>query len=192
MNKYLAGSLIFLAGCGIGFGVSYVIQKKIFGSQKSEEKQPENEEIVENEANEPRKFDFTEQMNRRKEELRKRERIAYDKIPQPYDDLPENEVDEVEMMINNDDPTGDIKIITGDMFAHDHLGYDDETLLWWENNNLMSTEDYEIVDIPDLIGTAWKDRIGEFEPNVVYVINHAARMKYEIVRQTEDYYDYQS
>ena len=37
MNKYLAGSLIFLTGCGVGYGISYVIHKKIFEEKLEEE-----------------------------------------------------------------------------------------------------------------------------------------------------------
>ena len=225
MNKYLSGAIVFIAGFGAGFGVSYILQKQKFEqklneealknqdyyiklagysasewqpdrevaktlsknddeAEKSEEKQPEEEK-------DQRKFDFTEEMNRRKEVLKRRERIAYDKIPPNYEDNEaENEVNELEMMINNDDPTGDIKIISSDMFFHDYMGYEDETLLWWEQNHILSTEDYDILDIPDLIGTEWQNRIGEFEPNAVYVVNHTARTKYEIVRQSDDYYDY--
>lgn len=220
MNKYITGSLIFIAGAGIGFGVSYYINKKHFEKRLDEEllknqeyyiklagystetpnikyeyevTKASNDDADQNFEEKPpvedKKLHYTEQMNQRKEAVIKRDRIAYNKIPPAFEEA-ENEVDEVELMINNDNPYGDIKIITGDMFAHDNLGYDDETLLWWEKNKLLTTEDLEILDVPDLIGTEWKDRIGEFEPNVVYVVNHTARTKYEIIRQTDDYYDY--
>ena len=84
----------------------------------------------------------------------------------------------------------DIHIITADQFAHEHLGYDKETLYWWRANNLLTTEDFDILDVPELIGNEWQGRVGEFEPNVVYVRNETAETDYEIVEQKENYYDY--
>lgn len=217
MNKYIAHGLIFAAGLAIGGASTFFICRKLYNAKLEEEKEKDqqyylellgyseesidapSEEDFETESSEVeektlteeeiRNMTYTEFMNRKKNEaIRNTNRVRYDRIPRNFD--PEPEVDEVTMAINNDNQDKDILIITSDQFAREHLGFDKETLLWWPANKILSTEDYEIVDVPDLIGTEWQDRIGEFEPNMVYVRNMIAEADYEIQEQHEDFYDY--
>lgn len=219
MNKYLFGGLMLAAGLGIGGGISYLICKKkyeqklvdeldknqkyyidLLGYKEPDEKdipedlkeEAENAEIeVKQVINEEGKtYKYTNNINSRKEEfLKNRGRIRYDKLPDPLQEETKEEVDEVTLSVNNDNPSRDICIITSDQFAREHLNFEKETLLWWPRNKLVSTEDYEILDVPDLIGTEWQDRIGEFEKDTVYVRNFGAETDYEIVEQKENYYE---
>lgn len=223
MNKYVSGALIFVAGAGIGFGVSwFIINKKIFELRLEEElnkneeyyldlehrlglyfnddyEDEESEEPFEDdespfpepeeEPKEKRTMNYTEKMNLRKEKLIHKGKIAYDRISIVSDDETK-EVDEAQLVVNNDNPRNDILIITPEQFGRERLGYDKETFYWWASNHLMTTEDGDILNVPDLIGNEWEDRIGEFEKDTVYVRNNGAESDYQIIQQSEDYYDY--
>lgn len=137
------------------------------------------------------RFEKTEKLDAKKDEiLKKHSRIRYDRIPDP--DFNESEVDEVSLKVNNDQPITDtgICIITADQFAKEHLAFEKEVLEWWPNEKLLTTEDGDILDVPDLIGTEWMDRIGEFTPDEVFVRNYTAETDYNIVQQHGSYYDY--
>lgn len=220
MNKYVFGGLMLATGLGIGGGISYLICKKKFEKRLIEElnqnqeyyikllgysvdenekhqtyrgevlEEPFEKEEQETPETPDKKFSMTEELNRKKETLLKnKNRIRYDKFPPAYEE--ENkEVDEVTLAVNDDNPIDDIVIITANQFSGEHRDYEKETILWWPKNNILSTEDYDILDVPDLIGTAWMDRIGEFEKDVVYVRNNIAKTDYEIVEQHDSYYDY--
>lgn len=131
--------------------------------------------------------------NERVNRLKNKNYIRYNKrdFDDEYEEVNEvHEVDEEQLKRNNYQPKKPIQIITPQQFAEECYGYSKNTLQWWRRNNLMSTEDYEIVDVPDLIGTEWINRIGEFEPNVVYVRNDNAESDYEIIVSDDNYYDF--
>lgn len=213
MNKYIKYGLIFVAGLGVGYCVSYVIEKERFEKRLNEEleknqdymikllgyQKPGDKEVPKELKDEPssadeviesgvKKFTLSEVINAQKDEfLKNHSRVAYDKIPDPY---PAEEVDEVALEVNNDNPINDISIITADQFAREHLAFEKEVLNWWPKNKLLTTEDGDILDVPDLIGTEWMDRIGEFVPDEVFIRNFTAETDYNIVQQHGDYYDF--
>ena len=115
-----------------------------------------------------------------------------EKAPMKHDILEHGEevVDPVELAINNDQPAKSIHIITPEQYGTEHADYEKESLIWWKQNKLLTTEDYDILDVPDLIGTEWRGRFGEFEPNCVYVRNEEQQTDYKIELSREDYYDY--
>ena len=220
MNRKIIYGLSFMAGAVIGGSVSWFIQKKKFDQKLEEEAaknqeyylnllgyhEPDEKEVPEELKDEPasvehtivdtgdgiqRTYNYTGKLDQQKKQfLEEKARIKYDKIPQIVPEDQEEEVDEVTLEVNDDNPEQDIVIITAEQFAREHLGFDKVTLKWWPKNKLLSTEDYEILDIPDLVGTQWKDRIGEFERDTVYVRNFTAETDYEILEQHDSYYDY--
>ena len=217
MNKYVTGGLIFVGGAAIGSLTTFFVCRELYRKKLEEEKEADQQYYIEllgyseserdpadtedydtktNEPNESKplteeelhRMSYTEFMDRKKNEaLKNRTRIQYDKIPFNSE---EEEVDDVTMAINNDNQDLDILIINSEQFASEHRNFEKETLLWWPKNNILSTEDYDILDVPELIGNNWKDRIGEFEKDVVYVRNMIAETDYEIIQQHDDYYDY--
>lgn len=131
---------------------------------------------------------YTERMNRRKEDLLRPERTRYDQIPYESTEDQEEEVDEVRLETNDDDPRSDIYVITADQFAHERYGYDKVTLYWWELERILSEEDMDILDVPDLLGNNWESKIGTEEKDIVYVRNENLETDYEVVVQHESFY----
>lgn len=131
---------------------------------------------------------YTDRMNRRKEDLLRPERTRYDQIPYDSTEEQEKEVDEVRLETNDDDPRSDIYVITADQFAHERYGYDKVTLYWWELERILSEEDMDILDVPDLLGNNWESKIGTEEKDIVYVRNENLETDYEVVVQHESFY----
>ena len=220
MNKILSHGLIFVAGAAIGGLTTFLVCKKAFSlafQQKSEELEQyyldllgyseesdpdelsnENEDKTES-PEEPYTHDegivypvYTREMTKRKEAFKNNpNRIRYDKIPDQLRNDTEPDVDEEKMRINNDNPDLDILIIDRDMYDHEKRSFEKLTLLWWPQNDVMTTEDYEVIDIKESLGNDWADRFGEFERDTVYVRNMVTETDYEIVMQHDDYFDYQ-
>lgn len=146
-----------------------------------------------------RRVNFTEEQNRRKSLLAEKMgyehnsyRTRYDLVSKP-DLEEENEteevVDEVTLNVNNDNPAHDIYVINADQFAHEKYGYDKVTLYWWELERILTEEDLDILDVPDLLGYDWENHIGEFEKDIVYVRNENLETDYEVVVQHESFYE---
>ena len=144
---------------------------------------------------------YTDRMNRRKEDLLRPERTKYDRseasrseriqynsYSKPQSEPKEEEVDEVRLAQNDDDPRSDIYVINADQFAHERYGFDKVTLYWWELERILSEEDMAILDVPDILGTNWEPHIGEEEKDVVYVRNEPLETDYEVVAQHESFY----
>lgn len=150
-----------------------------------------------------RRAEFTEEQNRRKSLLA--EKMGYEHNPYRtrYDLVGKNEeeaeneedpdreevVDEMTLAINNDNPIRDIYVINAEQFAHEKYGYDKVTLFWWELERILTEEDMDILDVPDLLGYDWEQHIGEFEKDVVYVRNENLETDYEVVVQHESFYE---
>lgn len=152
-----------------------------------------NKETDEKESREPRYFrpvdSLTERLNRQKQEIMERaERVRYDKQSKPPDEEDaDKEVDEVRLAINNDDPATDIYVITPEQFATECLTYDKTDLNWWELERILS-EDYDILDVPDLLGYNWEGHIGEFERDVVYIRNEPMHTDFAVQVQHDSFY----
>lgn len=143
---------------------------------------------------------YTDLMNRRKEDLLRpertrydtgvsgrAERVRYETFSRPEKEE-EKEVDEVRLAQNDDNPRTDIYVINADQFAHERYGFDKVTLYWWELERILSEEDMDILDVPDLLGTNWEPHIGEEEKDIVYVRNEPLETDYEVVVQHESFY----
>lgn len=159
---------------------------------------PENNKIEE--AGRRAVESYTDRMNRRKDDLLRPERTRYDRgasgeaervryemFSKP-EKKEEEEVDEVRLAQNDDDPRTDIYVINADQFAHERYGFDKVTLYWWELERILSEEDMDILDVPDLLGMNWETHIGEEEKDIVYVRNEPLETDYEVVVQHESFY----
>ena len=142
---------------------------------------------------------YTEMMNRRKAELAERmafknnlDRVRYDtlyKSSESISEKQEEEVDEVRLQKNDDDPGDDIYVITSEQFTKERYGFDKVTLYWWELERILSEEDYDILDVPEILGSRWEQHIGEEEQDVVYVRNESLETDYEVIVQHESFYE---
>lgn len=135
---------------------------------------------------------YTERMNQMKEEY-----TRYGAITKSYqgddEELEANDlkdqVDEVSLAVNNDAPVNDIYVINADQFAREKFGYDKVTLYFWGLERLLTDEDGDILDVPDLLGYDWESHIGEFEPDIVYVRNDLLESDYEVVLRHDSFYE---
>jgi len=216
--------LIFAAGAVAGTGVGFLIGK-IFYEKKMEaevdkqveatkewlEKQYKEqwsadvETIVDQVVNETestevsredgRPMPYTDRMNRRKEELMKRERVRYDTMPdhdsEDGEEVKESDedVDELRMKINDDNPADDIYVITPEQFALEKHSFDKVTLFWWELERILTEEDLDILDVPEILGYGWEAHIGEFEVGMVYVRNEKMETDYEVIVKHDSFYE---
>lgn len=175
-------------------------QAKTDISETEVDTEDDNVEKVEvEEVSKPRSY--TARMNQNKEDLMRRERTRYERTSNEYRerkrairDLREaeaqEEVDEALLSLNNDNPNNDIFIITPEQFGKERFDHNKLTLYWWPRNNLLTDEDGNILDIPDLLGMDWQGRIGEFEEHTVYVRNNQTDADYGVVEQEGSYHDY--
>lgn len=72
-------------------------------------------------------------------------------------------------------------------FVNEEPNFDKVTLFLFDDGVLCSEEDEIITNIAATVGEESLRRIGEFEPDVVYVRNEQDSVDYEIVRQYRDF-----
>lgn len=99
------------------------------------------------------------------------------------------EVDELQLAQNDDRPNQGIYVINKEQYYQERYGYDKLTLNWWSLERILTNEDLEILDVPDLIGFDWEGRIGEFERDTVYVRNEPLETDFEVIEQHRSYYE---
>lgn len=153
----------------------------------------DNEEV----RGEPVKFDpkgsLTARANRLKQEMMNRaERVRYDRYSKPPDEEEEDdqkEVDEVRLAMNDDRPADDIYLISPEQYGAERYNYDKVDLCWWEIERILSTEDYDILDVPDLLGRGWENGIGQFEKDMVYVRNEIMETDYAVEVKHDSFYE---
>ena len=74
-------------------------------------------------------------------------------------------------------------------FVNEEPYFDKVTLFLYDDGVLCSEEDEIITNIATTVGTENLNRIGEFEPDVVYIRNEKESTDYEVVRQYRDFAD---
>lgn len=74
-------------------------------------------------------------------------------------------------------------------FVNEEPYFDKVTLFFYDDGILCSEDNEIITNIGETIGEESLKRIGEFEPDVVYVRNEKQSTDYEIVRQYRDFVD---
>lgn len=72
-------------------------------------------------------------------------------------------------------------------FVNEEPYFDKITLFLYDDGVLCSETEEIITDIPGTVGRDSLNRIGEYEPDVVYVRNESISTDYEIIRQYRDF-----
>ncbi len=135
-------------------------------------------------------------MNQRKDALLRPERVRYDTISKEQHkrsreepkDIEHEEVDEVLLKQNDDNPNQKIYVITAEQFA-ERNSYDKVDLYWWELERILSEDDMSILDVPDILGYGWEAKIGAEEKDVVYVRNENLETDYNVEVRHESFYE---
>lgn len=138
-------------------------------------------------------------------ETHKTDYNLFSKPPKPSDI--HNGIDEGEDLEIEIDPTDDPDILdtTPDLHAtgpyvleddaystaadkmNENPYYDKVTLFYYDDGVLASEEEEIITDIEGTVGYSSLARIGEYEPDVVYVRDDRTSTDYEIIRQYRDF-----
>jgi hypothetical protein len=88
-----------------------------------------------------------------------------------------------------DDAPGVPYVISAQQFATEYPFFDKVTLEYYEHNGILVDEDgVHVEDIDETIGKDSLLRIGEYEPNVVYVRNEELNVDFEVCRIRRDFY----
>jgi len=78
-------------------------------------------------------------------------------------------------------------VITPD--EYDCSDYEPTTLNYYADGVLTDIYDNKIDNIDDMVGLESLDHFGEYEEDTVYVRDDSKKVDYEILRNTEEYYD---
>lgn len=119
--------------------------------------------------------------------------LAYDKMglggaDQEAESEESSDVDP-EAEFPQDDAPGVPYVISAQQFATEYPFFDKVTLEYYEHNGILVDEDgVHVEDIDETIGKDSLLRIGEYEPDVVYVRNEELNVDFEVCRIRRDFY----
>lgn len=186
MNDTLNKVIIFAVGAAIGSAVTWKIVKTKYEQIANEEIESVKERfrnkkisVAEPEDEEPK--DETENGS---EDINK-ESVEYNKILDEngyrnYSSLNESEKEEKKDM-------GEPYVISPDEF--DTEDYETESLTYYADGVLTDMYDNIIEDIEGMVGEDSLNHFGEYEDDSVFVRNDATRTDYEILLDSDNYYD---
>lgn len=78
-------------------------------------------------------------------------------------------------------------VITPD--EYDYSEYEPTTLNYYSDGVLTDIYDNKIDDIDEMVGLESLEHFGEYEDDTVYVRDDSKKVDYEILRNSEEYYD---
>ena len=111
-----------------------------------------------------------------------------------YSGLPVKEKKEVDMRIAQErgvpeqDETSKILLITEEQYVVNDYAYDSETLIWFDENQIMTTELDEPIESPiEVVGPDAIDYLRTRAPESVFVLNHKIGMIYELAWDSGSY-----
>ena len=111
-----------------------------------------------------------------------------------YSGLPVKEKKEVDMRnaqergIPEQDETSKILLITEEQYVVNDYAYDSETLIWFDENQIMTTELDEPIESPiEVVGPDAIDYLRTRAPESVFVLNHKIGMIYELAWDSGSY-----
>lgn len=119
--------------------------------------------------------------------------LAYDKMglggaDQEAESEESSDVDP-EAEFPQDDAPGVPYVISAQQFATEYPFFNKVTLEYYEHNGILVDEDgVHVEDIDETIGKDSLLRIGEYEPDVVYVRNEELNVDFEVCRIRRDFY----
>ena len=111
-----------------------------------------------------------------------------------YSGLPVKEKKEVDMRnaqergIPEQDETSKILLITEGQYVVNDYAYDSETLIWFDENQIMTTELDEPIESPiEVVGPDAIEYLRTIAPESVFVLNHKIGMIYELAWDSGSY-----
>lgn len=80
--------------------------------------------------------------------------------------------------------------ISSEDFLLTRKEFDKTTLLYYEDDDTLSTEDGDIIkDIAYILGTDWGKEVGKYEDKIAYIRNEMAGTDYEVICESKRYTD---
>lgn len=186
MNNTLNKILIFSAGAAVGSAVTWkllktkyeqIAQKEIESVREAfeanETKEVVNEEAVED-SEEPDESEEVTVMKQYKNTLKGAGYLR------EHDELLEKE----EVYDNMNGPY----VISPDDFGDPDVGYDTESLDYYEGDGVLTDSFGEVVEnVDELVGRDFADHFGDYEKDSVFIRNDEMEVDYEILRDYRSY-----
>ena len=192
MNKYLIGSVIFVAGFAVGSVVTYYTEKDKF--QKDADKQIE--EMRKYVDDKLRPYKIVEEMNKKAEEAEEKTAtdIIAENVPEytnyvQFSDSEDIERDILAKKAAQEHPTDDSDkpyIITEDQFTDPIPYYDKITLNYYPVQNELVDEMASSSEDLNVVGRENLDILAESGEEIMYVRNDKISVDYEVVLVREE------
>lgn len=191
----------FWIGCGVGLIIgaagSFLYLKKEFSKRYEEEVSKELEESKRVYRSLIDKHEQSIAANEEKEEtVKEEENKEMINIPNPQPDpINEEEIERDEEDYNDEElyPRDDVITepyeIEPNVFLTDQR-YEKETAFWYEDDDMLVTEDDVVLDTFRTLGSDFEDWFGNYIPETAYIRNELLGYDYEVVRKKTAYYGY--
>lgn len=205
MTKTVFGIFMFVAGASVGIAATY----KFFKDKYDRKSKEDIEEIREYYASKSaKKTDISSESLEEIKDLEAEEKIeAYKKMVKDTccyatsdDDIEVDVKDtkntECEQPVKFSEDENNTVLIKPEEFGEiqDETGeaYDRMSLVYYEDGVVTYWEDGRTVDdVESLLGTEFKDHFGDYgEEDAVYVRNNRNQTDYEVIRDGDKYYDF--
>ena len=179
--------------------IKSVIKSFEFNQALSEDR-AKTEEVIEDlgydHASEDPLFEMEETEEVVEEEIKVEKGVQeqYTNYHKMYSGLPVKEKKEVDMRneqergIPEQDENSKIMLITEEQYVVNDYAYDSETLIWFDENQIMTTELDEPIESPvEVVGPDAIDYLRTRAPESVFVLNHKIGMIYELAWDSGSY-----
>lgn len=165
----------FLSGAAVGSLVTWFAVKKHYERKADKEiaemqlfyEETDDGESIESLSDEVPEFTEEEKAEYR-EELEEEDYIQ-------YDDFPKEERAEKPYVI---DPQ---------TYSEDFHGFDKCVLVYWRGNNVLLTDEQEVMDIESTVGAESLEHFGEYESDTVFVRNERFGCDFEVLLEEGSY-----
>ena len=78
-------------------------------------------------------------------------------------------------------------VIGPDLYSEDFHGFDKCVLVYWRGNDMLLTDEQEIMDIETTIGRSSLEHFGEYESDTVFVRNERMGCDFEVLLEEGSY-----
>lgn len=78
-------------------------------------------------------------------------------------------------------------VIGPDLYSEDFHGFDKCVLVYWRGNDMLLTDEQEIMDIETTIGRSSLEHFGEYESDTVFVRNERLGCDFEVLLEEGSY-----
>ena len=208
MKHNVFGIFIFVAGAAVGVAATYKFFKNKYDKKSREEIEEIREYYASKKSAEPKvqeenDLELESVCNTSDEDMIKQLEYYKQKLINSCGYVPNEDSaepvknteckqpvkfsDENNIILIKPEDFGDINEETGET-------YDRQTLVYYEDGMVTYWEDGRTVDdVEGLLGTEFKDHFGDYgEEDAVYVRNIKNETDYEVIRDGDNYYDFNS